>query len=107
MVGWHRGLNGHEFEQTLGDGARQGGLAYCSYREAESDTTQLLNTEQQALCQSLGTKHFINISSCIPHHSLVTEIFFFFFSEILLAPFYRLVTLGPKKSNFYENSYSS
>ena len=20
MVGWHHGLNGHEFEQTLGDG---------------------------------------------------------------------------------------
>ena len=20
MVGWHRGLSGHEFEQTLGDG---------------------------------------------------------------------------------------
>ena len=98
MVGWHRGLNGHEFEQTLGDGAGQGGLAYCSYREAESDTTQRLNTEQ-ALCQSLGTKHFIYISSCIPHHSLVTE--------ILLAPFYRPVTMGPKKSNFHENRYSS
>ena len=24
MVGWHRRLNGHEFEQTLGDGEGQG-----------------------------------------------------------------------------------
>jgi len=24
MVGWHHGLNGHEFEQTLGDGEGQG-----------------------------------------------------------------------------------
>ena len=24
MVGWHRQLNGHEFEQTLGDGEGQG-----------------------------------------------------------------------------------
>ena len=26
MVGWHHRLNGHEFEQTLGDGEGQGGL---------------------------------------------------------------------------------
>ena len=27
MTGWHRRLNGHEFEQTLGDGEGQGSLA--------------------------------------------------------------------------------
>ena len=27
MVGWHHQLNGHEFEQTLGDGEGQGRLA--------------------------------------------------------------------------------
>ena len=26
MVGWHHQLNGHEFEQTLGDGEGQGSL---------------------------------------------------------------------------------
>ena len=26
MVGWHHGLNGHEFEQTQRDGEGQGGL---------------------------------------------------------------------------------
>ena len=30
MVGWHHRLNGHEFEQTVGDGEGQGGLACCS-----------------------------------------------------------------------------
>ena len=30
MVGWHRQLNGHEFEQTLGDSEGQGSLACCS-----------------------------------------------------------------------------
>ena len=30
MVGWHHQFNGHEFEQTLGDGERQGILACCS-----------------------------------------------------------------------------
>ena len=30
MVGWHHWLNGHEFEQTQGDGEGQGSLACCS-----------------------------------------------------------------------------
>ena len=29
MVGWHHRLNGHEFQQTLGDGEGQGGLVCC------------------------------------------------------------------------------
>ena len=32
MVGWHHRLNGHEFEQTLGVGDGQRGLACCSPR---------------------------------------------------------------------------
>ena len=30
MVGWHHQLNGHEFEQTLGDSEGQGSLMCCS-----------------------------------------------------------------------------
>ena len=30
MVGWHHQLNGHEFEQTLGDSEGQGSLVCCS-----------------------------------------------------------------------------
>ena len=30
IVGWHHGLNGHEFEQALGVGHRQGSLACYS-----------------------------------------------------------------------------
>ena len=38
MVGWHHWLNGHEFEQTLGDSEEQGSLACCSPRgHKESD----------------------------------------------------------------------
>ena len=44
MVGWPHGLNGHEFEQALGVGERQGGLACCdSWGRKESDTTERLN----------------------------------------------------------------
>ena len=30
MVGWHHQLNGHEFEQTPGDGEGQESLACCT-----------------------------------------------------------------------------
>ena len=30
MVGWHHRLDGHEFEQALGDGDGQGSLECCS-----------------------------------------------------------------------------
>ena len=44
MVGWHHRLNGHEFEQTLGVGDGQGGLACCDSRcRKESDMTEWLN----------------------------------------------------------------
>ena len=32
MVGWNHQLNGHESEQTPGDGEGQGSLACCSPR---------------------------------------------------------------------------
>ena len=32
MVGWHHQLNGHEFEQTLGDSEGQVSLGCCSPR---------------------------------------------------------------------------
>ena len=38
MVGWHHGLNGHEFGQTMGDGEGQGSLAcYSPQGHKESD----------------------------------------------------------------------
>ena len=44
VVGWYHRLNGHEFEQTLGDREGQGSLACCSpCGHKESDTNALLN----------------------------------------------------------------
>ena len=44
MIGWHHQVNGHEFEQTPGDGEGQGSLACCSlWGHKESDTTERLN----------------------------------------------------------------
>ena len=44
MIGWHHQLNGHEFEQALGDGEGQGSLVCCSpWGHKESDMTVQLN----------------------------------------------------------------
>ena len=41
MFGWHQQLNGHEFEQALGDGEEQGSLECCSPPgHKESDMTE-------------------------------------------------------------------
>ena len=46
MVGWHHQLNGHEFEQTPGNGEGQGSLACCSpWYHKELDMTEQLNSK--------------------------------------------------------------
>ena len=46
IVGWHHQLNGHEFEQALGDDEGQGSLAGCSPRGCkELDMTEQLNNK--------------------------------------------------------------
>ena len=54
MVRQHHQLNGHEFEQTLGDSKGERSLACCgSWGCKESDVTELLNnnTERVALAR--------------------------------------------------------
>ena len=47
MVGWHHQLNGHEFEQTLGDGEGQGSLAcFSPWGCKQSDTAERLNKNE-------------------------------------------------------------
>ena len=38
MAGWHHRLNGHGFEQALGDGDGQGGLAAAVHGVAKGQT---------------------------------------------------------------------
>ena len=43
MVGWHHGLNGHEFEQISVDSEGQGSLACYNPRDCKDMTQQLKN----------------------------------------------------------------
>ena len=53
MVGWHHQLNGHEFEQTPGDGEGQGSLEHCSpWCQKESDTAYQLNNKNNRLLEN-------------------------------------------------------
>ena len=48
MVGWHHRLNGHEFEQALGDDEGQGSLAcYSPWGRKESDKTERLSNNNK------------------------------------------------------------
>ena len=49
MVGWHHWLDGHEYEQTPGDGEGQGSLACCiPWSCKELDMTEQLNNNKAA-----------------------------------------------------------
>ena len=52
MFGWHHRLDGHEFEQALGDGEGQGSLACCSPWVTESDTIEQLNNNREQTYKS-------------------------------------------------------
>ena len=50
MVGWYHRLNGHEFEQALGDGDAWGSLVCCSpWSHKDLDTTEWLNWTEHGL----------------------------------------------------------
>ena len=48
MVGWHHCVNGHEFEQALGDGEGQRSLeCFSLWGCKELDTTEQLNNSNR------------------------------------------------------------
>ena len=62
MVGWHHRLNGHEFEETLGDGEGQGSLACCSsWGHKESDMIEQLNKKVKVLVTQSWQTLFVSL----------------------------------------------
>ena len=57
MVGWHHRLNGHELEQTLGDGVQGGLVCWSPWGHTESETTERLNNGELMGEQVLGAVH--------------------------------------------------
>ena len=65
MVGWHHGLNGHEFEQAQGDSEGQGSLIFCSPSWKELDMTELLNNNREIIFLQTITKFTENNDTVI------------------------------------------
>ena len=73
MVGWHHWLNGHEFEQILGDGERQRSLVCCSpWGCKELGMPKLLNNNNKF---NKISKTFLNCHFISEHwHSLLVPV---------------------------------
>ena len=68
MVGQHHRLDGHEFEQALGDGEGQGSLACWSpWGLKESDVTQQLNNNTANIRIPSRFIFLFNIFNCLPN----------------------------------------
>ena len=90
MVSWHHQLNGHEFEQSLGDSERQGSLAYCSpWGCKESNLTYRLENSNILESTWCLVGHFNNDPSCC------------YCFMVLLIP---VMCQVPVSSNFHEDS---
>ena len=69
MVGWHHRLDGHEFEQTLGDSEGQGSLVCCGpWCCKESDTTERLNNNSKNSRQVRSVSQLVTILQCQEGH---------------------------------------
>ena len=73
MAGWHRRLDGHEFEWTLGVGDGQGGLVCCdSWGRKELDTTELLNWTE--LIHTSPSPTPLRSPTLLDHHRALAEL---------------------------------
>ena len=64
MIEWHHRLNGHEFEQTPGDGEGWGSWVCCSlWGCKESDTTEWLNNNDKASMLALNHTGLVEMGS--------------------------------------------
>ena len=72
MIGRHYWLDGHEFEQALGVGDRQGSLVCCSLWDGkESDMTECLNwTEHNSACMLSQVQLFNPMGHSLPGSSV-------------------------------------
>ena len=68
IVGWHHQLNGHESEQTPGNGEGQGSLACCSpWSRKKSDTIEWLNSNNQFSIRVKSVSCSVMSDSLWPH----------------------------------------
>ena len=78
MVGWHHQLNGHEFEQALGDGDGQGSLVSKSWTWLRDWTMTKINIDKQTHMIQLAFMLFsyeFTIRLSIQYHRVILPLF--------------------------------
>ena len=90
MIGWHHWLNGHEFEQALGDGEGQGRLMCCSPWGCRVGHDWTTEQQHMYLLLSSPTSHK---PQSIPKHIYST-----FF--MILVTIYQIVNEQPRISRY-------
>ena len=84
MIGWHRRLDGLEFEQTPGGSEGQGSLVCCSpWGRKKSDTTQ---TEQQQLQNTITSYYYSFILFLAEQEDRVLSEWLYVTINITLSP---------------------
>ena len=74
MVRWHHQLNGHEFEQALGNGEGQGRLACCSpWDNKELDMTEKLNNSITDALELWCWRRLLRVFSIITYHKRMPQ----------------------------------
>ena len=94
MVGWHHRLDGHEFEQAVGGGDGQGGLACCSPWDPKSDMTEQLNQDLNATQWITAFRQNASFVSQSSICYLITSVFCLSFAPFTLWLSYRAVSLA-------------
>ena len=95
MVGWHHQLNGHEFEQTPGDGEGQGSLVCCSpWGHKELDTTEQLKNNNKVEKDRAKL-----VSWVFSHQSMFSFFFFLWPLEAIHCLVLFFLALSPPSAN--------
>ena len=92
MVGWHHQLNGHEFEQTLGNGEEQGSLACCGpWGFKELYITEQLNSNNKQKLIAIITDKDLDLNS--ETHCRFSKFHMWYFSK--LSSFWYIISPDP------------
>ena len=103
MFGWHHRLNGHKFEQTLGDSEGQDSLECCSPSgHKESDMTQQLNNNISPVEHKFNKLHRTLFMNRVIHRHT-----FFFLFWLTLWAYQPIISLAWECENYYKGLIGS
>ena len=105
MIGWHHQLNGHEFEQTLGDSTRQRSLACCSpvhFSSVTQSCPTLCDSMNHSMPGSLSTTNSQSLSKLMPIESVMPSSHLILCLPLhLLPPILPSIRVFPNESTLH------